>query len=80
MKADVESAQAVGAVTLEQTAALAELEQSDEESKGPLEPEWPSCIPHKLESMHTLCKSSYYSQEKVYSDSEDEDIEIDVDV
>ncbi|XP_062866931.1 transcription factor LBX1b [Trichomycterus rosablanca] len=79
LKADVESARAVGTVTLEQTAALAELERSVEESKGPSGPEWPSHIPHKLESMHTLCMSPYYSQQQGYRDSEDDDVEIDVD-
>ncbi|XP_026787961.2 transcription factor LBX1b [Pangasianodon hypophthalmus] len=83
LKADVESARAVGAVPLEETAALAELEGSATESRGHMGTQWSSQITHELQNAHKLrmlrATSSSFSDHTSLTASEDEDMEIDVD-
>ncbi|MCJ8748049.1 hypothetical protein PDJAM_G00160450 [Pangasius djambal] len=83
LKADVESARAVGAVPLEETAALAELEGSATESRGHMGTQWSSQITHELQNAHKLrmlrATSSSFSDHTSLTASEEEDVEIDVD-
>ncbi|XP_027035116.2 transcription factor LBX1b [Tachysurus fulvidraco] len=83
LKADVESARSVGAVPLKETAALGELEESTTESKGHMGTQWSSQLRHELQSEHKLCMlrstSSCFSDHTSHTESEDEDVEIDVD-
>lgn len=83
LKADVESARAVGTVTLEETAALGELEGSATESRGHMGTQWSSQLRHELHSAHTLrlvhATLSSFSDQTSHTNSEDEDVEIDVD-
>ncbi|KAK3521064.1 hypothetical protein QTP86_027782 [Hemibagrus guttatus] len=83
LKADMESARAVGAVPLEETAALGELEGSATESRGHTGTQWSSQLRHELQSAHKLrmlrATSSSFSDHTSHTESEDEDVEIDVD-
>ncbi|KAI5089935.1 ladybird homeobox 1b [Silurus meridionalis] len=84
LKADVESARAVGAVSLEEeTAAMGELEGNALKSRGHMGTQWSSELRHELPSAHKLrmlrATSSSYSDHTSHTDSEDEDVEIDVD-
>lgn len=83
LNADVESARAVGAVPLEETAALAEMEESGTKSRGHMGTQWSSQLRHELQRAHKLrmlrTTSSSFSDHTSHTDSEDEDVEIDVD-
>ncbi|XP_053333475.1 transcription factor LBX1b [Clarias gariepinus] len=83
LKADVESARSVGAVPLDEAAAVGELEESATKSRGHTGTQWSSQLRHELQSAHKLrmlrATSSSFSDHTSHTDSEDEDVEIDVD-
>ncbi|XP_076839163.1 transcription factor LBX1b [Brachyhypopomus gauderio] len=81
MKADVESAKAIGVVPLEKIARLADLERCARGTVGPSRPESPAQLGHERKITHKLRVSAMASLSDHTSEnySEDEDAEIDVD-
>ncbi|KAL6481769.1 hypothetical protein MHYP_G00098490 [Metynnis hypsauchen] len=77
MKADVESAKALGS-----EATLADLQSSGDGTGGPSRPEAPSQLDHKQELVHKLQQSPALSPSdhtSQHSSEEEEDVEIEVD-